>query len=403
MPLERSASLTVGAYLENWVTVTLPARVAAGQLKDSTLGGYRDTVTHHLLPGLGRYPLASLSPQHLRAWQSAKLTDRSVHGRPLSSSSVKSYHAVLRSALSDAMRDELVDRNVAMLVRPGPSPSATLTGAEAGALLAAVTADPLRLLWLVLLVLGLRKGEALALRWEDVDLDRRRLAVRRSLRRTRGELDPDTGRRRGRLVESSPKTAASAARLVLPVVLVDALQAHRTAQAAARLQARKWVDPGLVFTTPIGTWLEPRNINRSFAQLCEAAGIVRHRVHDLRHTAGSLLPVGRCVHEGGAGNAAALPDGHHRGPVRTCARRAARRRRGPHGPVRHPTEQLSVGGAFGDVIAHFAATWRRGRAASGHLRLARSAFRPSVYLLTASTTNSSPWMVGKMACRSLPV
>lgn len=161
MPLERSASLTVGAYLENWVTVALPARVAAGQLKDSTLDGYRDTVTHHLLPGLGRYPLASLSPQHLRAWQSAKLTDRSVHGRPLSSSSVKSYHAVLRSALSDAMRDELVDRNVAMLVRParpGPSPSATLTGAEAGALLAAVTADPLRPLWLVLLVLGCARG-----------------------------------------------------------------------------------------------------------------------------------------------------------------------------------------------------------------------------------------------------
>jgi integrase len=125
LPLERSATLTVARYLQTWLTVTLPGRIAAGQLRESTLDGYRDDVTRHLLPALGHHPLLGLTPQHVRFWQTAKLGETSADtGRQLSPSSVRGYHATLRAALSDAMRDELVDRNVAMLVRPAPRPLA---------------------------------------------------------------------------------------------------------------------------------------------------------------------------------------------------------------------------------------------------------------------------------------
>jgi integrase len=113
--------------------------------------------------------------------------------------------------------------------------------------------------------------------------------VRRTLRRSRARTAPDGTVTPSVLVEGEPKTTGSRARLVLPTVLVDALRAHRAAQAAARLRAPHWGDPGLVFTTPVGTWLEPRNVGRDFELMCARAGIRRYRVHDLRHTAGSLL------------------------------------------------------------------------------------------------------------------
>ena len=111
----------------------------------------------------------------------------------------------------------------------------------------------------------------------------------KSLQRRRGEKDEATGRRRGRLVESDLKTAASHDTLALPARVVLALREHRRAQRAERMAARMWVDDGLVFTTGIGTPLEPRNVNRAWEKVCAAAGVRPVRVHDLRHAAATYL------------------------------------------------------------------------------------------------------------------
>jgi integrase len=202
-------------------------------------------------------------------------------------------HAVLRKALTDAVRDGLLTRNPVLVVQP-PRVTSTkvvpLTPDEARRLLAAGETSRLRALWLVLLGLGLRRGEALALRWDDIDLDHKTLSVRRSLQRLRGEIDPVTRLHCTHLVEAATKTTGSVRVLALPAALATALTDHRTAQIAERLAAPVWFDSDLVFTTTIGTPLEPRNVSRDWQALLGRASIERSlRIHDLRHSAASFL------------------------------------------------------------------------------------------------------------------
>ena len=216
-------------------------------------------------------------------------------GKPLpllSARTVAYAHAVLRSALSDAVDDQIVARNVATLVHPPSGRSREiqpLTDTEVAQLLAEAVDDRLSVLWLTMLSLGLRLGEALALRWEDLDLVKGTVSISRSLQRQRGAADPVTGLRRGKLIESSPKTSAGTAMLPVPAVLLDALARHRESQREARAAALVWADPGLVFTTTIGSSLEPRNVHRAWTGLSDRAGVRRSRPHDLRHTTATFL------------------------------------------------------------------------------------------------------------------
>jgi integrase len=284
--------LTVGAYLDEWCSVTLPDRVRAGRLAPSTLDSYRDICERHIIPAIGGVKLSKLTPARVRAWVGTKLSETSNRGRPLSARTVAYCHAVLRKSLNDALRDELVPKNVAALVEPPAQrrePVEPLSADEARQLLAAGAEHRLRTLWLVLLSLGLRRGEALALRWEDVDLDVGTVTIQRSLQRVRTNERTPSGRRRGELREVAPKTSSSAATIALPDSLVAALREHRKTQAAERLAAVAWVDPGLVFTTHVGTALEPRNVNRAWEHLCTRAGVRRVRLHDLRHSAATFM------------------------------------------------------------------------------------------------------------------
>ncbi len=177
-------------------------------------------------------------------------------------------------------------------------------------------------LWLVLLALGLRKGEALALRWDALDLDAGTVAVVRKQRRRKAGMDPETGRQRWELVEEEDlKTKGSKAVLALPAMVVTMLREHRRRQddAKADLNAKadqaekdlavlaaqnspegvsgtpadlkviRWEDPGLVFTTALGRKVDPRNVNRWWDAVCERAEVRHTRVHDLRHTAATML------------------------------------------------------------------------------------------------------------------
>ena len=312
-----AARVTVGAYLDTWLEVTLVAKVKAGEVKPRTYESYRDMVDLHISPHLGQRRLRELKAPDVRSWLS-QLQDKQQTPRcgrcstarrapgignrcpahvdvalpTLSSRTVSYAHAVLRSALSDAVNDQLVTRNVATLVAP-PSQRRRevqpLNDAEAARLLAATATDTHRVLWITILALGLRRGEALALRWGDVDLAGRKVSIRRSLQRLRGDRDPLTGRRRGRLVELDPKTALSEADLPLPDMLVEILQDHRRQQHQSRIAAKAWADPGLIFTTAVGTALEPRNVDRAWKALCQRAGLRPLRIHDLRHATATFL------------------------------------------------------------------------------------------------------------------
>jgi integrase len=135
--------------------------------------------------------------------------------------------------------------------------------------------------WLVGLALGLRQGEALGLWWDDIDLEAGVLRVRRALQRQRG----------GGLVFTQPKTSRSRRTIPLPGPLAEVLRVHKERQEKEQIKAAPlWRGSACVFTTPTGTPVDPRNDYREFKKLLTRAGLPSVRLHDLRHTAASLLP-----------------------------------------------------------------------------------------------------------------
>jgi integrase len=284
--------LTVAEYFSEWATGTIAHQVAIGELRESTADNYLDLADRMIVPYLGRHRLEELKPVHLREWLAKLRRTTNARGRPYSSRTVQLAHAILRRALNDALRDEVVTRNVALLVKAGRVTSPTvepLQPDELQLLLVEAASDRLYALWLLFIALGLRRGEALGLHWDDIDLEARTLIVRRSLQRRRtNELTP-SGRRRGHLGEVETKTEASVRTIALPNVVVDALSQHRCAQEIEAADATVWVNPNLVFTTHVGTWLDPRNVYSYWHALCDRAKVRRCRPHDLRHTAASVL------------------------------------------------------------------------------------------------------------------
>ncbi|MEX2556340.1 MAG: tyrosine-type recombinase/integrase [Actinomycetota bacterium] len=278
--------ITLARYLERWLAETLPPRVAAGRLKERTLDSYQDMVRLHITPGLGDVPLVRLKPAQVRRWVAEKVT-----AGGLSARTIAYAHAVLRKALADALRDDLVGRNVAAVVQAPTGAAKTrepLTVAETRRLMRAAAGDRLAILWLLLVALGLRVGEALALRWDDLNLDEGTVTITRTVSRLRDAPDA-SGKRRSRIIETRPKTTAAAATIALPAVLVAALRKHQARQKRDRMKAPVWVRPDLVVTTHLGTQLEPKSAHRAWVALCDRAGVRRTRVHDLRHASATFM------------------------------------------------------------------------------------------------------------------
>nr|WP_323379961.1 site-specific integrase [Streptomyces alkaliphilus] len=286
--------------LEDYLTYWL-AKVVKVHRRPKTYQGYESVVRVHIVPGLGRKKIRTLRAAEVRTWLTRVAAECQCckHGvdkaRPepeccaageccgavLSRRMVQSIHAVLRNALQNAVREELIVRNVAQLVQV-PTPTYDtgkgLSVAEARLLLREAEKDRLHALYVLALVMGMRRGELLGLRWEAVAMERETLIVERSLQRVSGELT---------LV--APKTATSVRTLPLPPLVVRALTEHRERQAQERAAAgMAWREHGLVFTSRIGTPLEPDNLRRSWYPLRKRLGL-KIRFHDLRHSAVTLL------------------------------------------------------------------------------------------------------------------
>jgi integrase len=153
------------------------------------------------------------------------------------------------------------------------------TPAQARQFLEAVRGDKFEALYTVALALGLRRGEALGLRWEDIDWEKGTLTIRASLQRAEGKLQ---------MLEV--KTDRSRRVVKLPKLALQALKSHRTRQLEDRLLAgARWTEHGLVFPTGIGTPYDPRRLNEDFERALKRGGLPRIRFHDLRHSAATLL------------------------------------------------------------------------------------------------------------------
>lgn len=262
--------MTVGAFLTRW----LATRKA--KLRPSTFRRYSELVNVHLIPGLGKVRLESLTPSDVDGFLSARLDGGS------SPRTAHHMRAVLRAALSQAVRDQLVSRNVASLsdpVKVEEHEMSVFAPDQARRFLEAVQGDRLEALYATALAVGLRQGEALALRWQDVDDDYRTLRVTHGLQRVSGSLQ---------LVPT--KTKRSRRTIVLPMIVATALRAHRARQTEERLLAGgRWHDEDYVFASTIGTPIDAAELRRAFAAVLKRAGLAPIRFHDLRHSAATLM------------------------------------------------------------------------------------------------------------------
>jgi integrase len=261
---------TTGDYLARWIVAVEPDLAAAT---------HREYARHvrDYWSTLAPIPLTQLTPAHVERVMAE------LRRRPLSNQTIRHARSTLRRALTDAQRHGLVNRNMAALAKPPKlerREMRALSAAEAGRLVTATADEPLGPVFATAVGTGLRLGELLGLAWSDVDLEARKLTVRRSLARARG----------GGWGLGEPKTKGSRRTVMLPAIAADALRRQKARQAADRLAAgTAWQDRlGLVFTDALGRPLDPPTVSRMFRLTSDRLGL-GVRLHDLRHTAASLM------------------------------------------------------------------------------------------------------------------
>jgi integrase len=259
--------------LAEWIDHWADTALEASSRKLSTKALYKTLARKHLSAApLGIMPLGKLRKSHIDG-----LLVR-LRSQGLSDSTVRQVYTVLRTVLHDAKLDGLIAENPGVRVarpRVARTEARHLSAVEVTAVLAAAEGLRYRPVLMLVAATGLRRGEALALRWEHVNLNDGALTVAATLTRV-GE----------KLVITEPKTTRSRRTVPLSLGVVSMLKVHKAAQAAERLRAGKlWIDSGLVFTTEFGGPVEPRNVLRTMETAAAKAGVENVGVHTLRHSA----------------------------------------------------------------------------------------------------------------------
>jgi integrase len=270
---------TVGGYLEgDW----LPAVKA--RLKASTWDSYSRNVRLHISPELGPIPLQALTATRLNEFYASLISEGRRDGNGgLAPKTVRYLHGIIRKALADAGRWNLLQRNVADQADPPTIRSTapemkTWTADELAQFLDFVSDDRLYAAWVVAATAGLRRGEVLGLRWIDIDLDASRLSVQQTLVSVAYETR-----------FSVPKTARSRRSVSLDATTVAALRAHRKRQLEEHMSwGQAYRDSGLVVTREDGTLVHPDRFTQMFDKHVKHSGLPRIRLHDLRHTHATL-------------------------------------------------------------------------------------------------------------------
>lgn len=277
-------SLTVVEYLNQWKDTTLPRR----GLAPATEAQYRNVITNPITPTVGKTRLSALDPTECERWldrldkhrtkpRRDKATGEMVPGPVVSQSTKRAAYAVVALALDTAVRDGLIpDNPLRKVTRPKKSATdvPVWSATEVDAVVVAAHGTEIDALVTFVALTGCRVGEALGLRWDDVDLERASAVIRRS--------GTDTDR---------TKTAAGKRAVPLLPEVVDALRRERASQAARRLRlGAGWTDHSLVFASQVGTPLDQHNARRMLRRVLLDAGLPPSRPwHTMRHSLATRL------------------------------------------------------------------------------------------------------------------
>jgi integrase len=265
-------NMTLGEYLDSWLKGSVH-----GSVRDSTYDRYELAVRVHLKPALGKVKLKKLTPAQVSTFYQEKLA------AGYAPAGVHKLHATLHKALDQAVKWHVVPRNVCKAVnapRPTSEEMRTLSAEQVRVLLSAAAGDRLEALYVLAVHTGMKQGELLALKWTDVDLNAATVSVRRTLTKSGTTL-----------LTGDTKTGKSRRTISLTEGAVAALREHLERQMAeVELLGDLYTDQGLVFTTEVGSLINPTNLRkRSLTPLLNRARLPKIRFHDLRHTCATLL------------------------------------------------------------------------------------------------------------------
>jgi integrase len=270
-----SRTWTLGEWLPYWLE-----HIVKPEREHNTYAKYESKVRLYLLPHLGKKPLTKLTPAQLRALMATLRREK------VGAATRFEVLRVLRNALNRAMREELLTRNVALLVdmpKVNKDKGTAWSAREAITFLRSTRAHRLYAACVLVLVLGLRRSEVLGLRWQDIDFENGRFTPVKQVQREKG-----VG-----LVLKDLKTESSQAVLPLPEYCARALEERRALQELERkIAGDHWAQPDdhdLIFSSEHGGMIDPTGFSRTFDRLVKRAGVRRITVRLARHTCGTLL------------------------------------------------------------------------------------------------------------------
>ncbi|MCF3143506.1 tyrosine-type recombinase/integrase [Streptomyces platensis] len=283
---------TVTTWLTHWVE-----NIAAPNVGENTIDGYRVAVYHHLIPGLGAHRLEKLEPEHLERFYQKMRANGSAAG------TAHQAHRTVNTALNEAVRRRHLTTNPASIAKAPKFEEEEVEPyslEEVQRLLAEATRVRNTARWVIALALGLRQGEVLGLKWEDVDFEVGVILVRRGRLRPRYKhgCGDKCGRKPGycpqkinvRRETKDTKTRAGKRPIGVPQELLRLLKRHKEGQERELALARDlWVEKGYVFTSPTGEPLNPNTDFHRWKDLLKAAKVRDGRLHDARHTAATVL------------------------------------------------------------------------------------------------------------------
>ena len=310
-----ASKLTVGEYLEKWLTDYAATAVAA-----KTFERYAEIVRIHLVPGLGAIALKNLKPLDIQSYYARALASGRIKGGALSPRTVHHHHVILSQALARAVKWRLLAINPAEAVDPPrvhQQEIEVLDDDELATLLRSAQDTRSYPAILLAATTGMRRGEVLGLRWRDLDLDGAKLTVAVSLEETKSGLRV-----------KAPKTRSSKRTITLPAVTVEALRRHRAQVLRERLTLGLGRDDkGPVFANLEGEHIRPKSFTREFGRIVKRASAIDHPPWVAAFAHHQPAPR-RGQREGGQRTCRPCVGRDHPGPVWTCAPRHASRGRG---------------------------------------------------------------------------
>ncbi|MBC8062365.1 MAG: site-specific integrase [Clostridiaceae bacterium] len=271
--------VTLSSWLDTWLF-----EYKKNSIRPSTFESYEYLVRVHLKPEIGQYPLRELRPEHIQTLYNKKT-------EILSARTVKYIHIVLNQALKQALKNNLIARNIAdtaTLPKQEKKEMRVLSPEEQDIFLNTLGNDRLRTAFVLALGTGIREGELLALKWENVDFKNGTISIKESVRRVR-TFDKNS-ENKTKIIFQEPKTSAGRRTIPVPSAVLSELSDHLIRQEVERTLAEPlYEDNGLVFCTELGRTSETRNFLRKFYSLTKKSGLENVNFHALRHTYATRL------------------------------------------------------------------------------------------------------------------